>query len=236
MRVLIVSDIHANSWALEAILRDAGPVDFFLGAGDCVNYGPDPRGAVELLRRQNAIVVRGNHDHAVAFGADPKASPTKQHLALALRDWTGARLGPAGVGWLSRLPLALTWECGGTRFLIVHATPLDPLFDYRLVPQASDTLLDEAFREVQADVAIVGHTHWPFLREHRGMQVVNPGSAGQPLDGDRRAAYALWEDGRIALCRAAYDQSGVVEALQCLPIAHSLIDELESMLRDGKMS
>lgn len=87
MRLLIISDIHANPWALSAVASDAGPVDAILCAGDFVNYGPDPAPVISWVRSQGVIAVRGNHDHAVAFNADPKASPTKQLLALAMRDW-----------------------------------------------------------------------------------------------------------------------------------------------------
>jgi predicted phosphodiesterase len=89
-KLLLVSDLHANPWALDAVLADAGAVDHVLCAGDLLNYGPEPRAALARVRSMNATVVQGNHDAAVARGSDPRASTAKQCLALAMRDWTRA--------------------------------------------------------------------------------------------------------------------------------------------------
>lgn len=250
MKVLIISDVHANLWALRAVIHDAGPVDYVLCAGDIVSYGPDPRATLDSLRATGVIAVRGNHDHAVAFGADPKASPAKQPLALAMRDWTRSQLQRADIAWLARLPLHLTWELAGTRFAVTHAMPRDPLYDYHLRPDASAEFIAEQTAGIDADMLVVGHTHWPLLREvgsnlqraispqrvTRGdLQIVNPGSVGQPLDGDSRAAYALWEDGEITLRRAEYDQMPVLAALGRLPIEPPLREGLASMLRLARL-
>lgn len=235
MRVLIISDTHANLWALNAIDRDAGAVDHILCAGDTVNYGPDPRGALKWLRERGAITVRGNHDHAIAFGADPKASPAKQPLALAMRDWTRSQLTATDLTWLARLPVSATWEIGGCRFALVHGTPIDPLYDYRLTPATSNGHLDELTGEVRADVLVVGHTHLPLLRRSRNVRVVNPGSVGQPLDGDNRASYALWEEGEVALHRVAYDHADMVNAIGSLPLPALFLDDLANMLRNARL-
>ena len=235
MRILIISDVHANPWALHAAARDAGPIDYIVSAGDTVSYGPDSRSTVAWLRERGVLAARGNHDHAVAFGADPKASSAKQPLALAMPDWTRSQLEPADIGWLARLPLHLTWEVGGVRFAVVHATPRDPLYDYQLQPDASETVLDEITAEIHADVLVVGHTHCPLLRRRGNLQIVNPGSVGQPLDGDPRAAYAVWENGKIALRRAAYDPSAALAAIGRLPIHPSLREALADTLRFGRL-
>lgn len=235
MKVLIISDVHANLWALRAVVHDAGAVDYLLCAGDAVSYGPDPRATLDTLRAQGVIAVRGNHDHAVATGADPKASPAKQPLALAMRDWTRSQLQPADIAWLARLPLRLTWELAGSRFAATHATPRDPLYDYQLRPDASPDFIGELTAGIDADVLVVGHTHWPLAHAHGSLQVVNPGSVGQPLDGDPRAAYALWEDGRITLRRAEYDQMPVLAALGRLPLEPALREALGNMLRRARL-
>ena len=235
MRILIVSDLHANPWALRAVEADAGRFDHVLCAGDLVNYGPDPAGAVAWVRRHEAIAVRGNHDHAVAFRADPKASPAKQPIALAMRDWTRGELPPADRTFLARLPLQLLWEVGGARIALTHATPLDALYDYRLKPDAADALVEEATAETKADLLVLGHTHLPYARAARGLMVVNPGSAGQPLDGDPRAAYAIWEDGRVELRRAEYDHAPLIAALERLPLDAPLRGELVRMARTARL-
>jgi putative phosphoesterase len=235
MRILIVSDIHANPWALKAVEHDAGAVDHVICAGDTVNYGPDPRGVLSWLRERGAITVRGNHDNAIAFGVDPKASPAKQPLALVMRDWTRTQLDSADLTWLARLPTSATWEIGGCRFVLVHGTPCDPLYDYRLTPATSNGHLDELTAGVQANVLVVGHTHLPLLRRSRNMHVLNPGSVGQPLDGDNRASYAVWEDGVAMLRRVAYDQADVIGAVRALPLPASFLDDLVNMLRNARL-
>lgn len=235
MKVLIISDVHANPWALQAVLQDAGAVDHVLCAGDTVSYGPDPRATLDSLRVLGVIAVRGNHDHAVAFGADPKASPSKQPLALAMRDWTRSQLESSDIAWLARLPLRLVWEAGGSRFAVVHATPRDPLYDYHLRPDAPAEFIAELTAGIDADVLVAGHTHWPLLRACGALQVVNPGSVGQSLDGDPRAAYAVWKDGRISLHRVEYDQAAALAAIRRLPLASALCDALGRMLRLARL-
>jgi len=236
MKVLIISDVHANPWALRAVVHDAGPVDYVLCAGDIVSYGPDPRATLDAVRKQGVVAVRGNHDHAVASGADPKASPAKQRLALAMRDWTRSQLEPADIAWLVRLPLRLMWEISGTRFAVAHATPRDPLYDYRLRPDAAESFVRETAAGIDAEVLVVGHTHWPLLRTCGGLQIVNPGSVGQPLDGDPRAAYAMWEDGQVTLRRIEYDQSAALAGLAGLSIESPLRAGLGNMLRLARLA
>lgn len=231
MKVLIISDVHANPWALEAVLHAVGAVDHVLCAGDLVNYGPRPQAVLQQLRKQPTIAVRGNHDHAVAHGADPRASPAKQPLALALRDWTRGQLNPADLQWLATLPLRQNCEVAGARFTVVHATPADPLYDYRLRPDSPDALLEQLTTGIHADVLVVGHTHWPLRRTVGTLQVVNPGSVGQPLDGDPRASYATWDDGRITVHRVAYDLTPVLTALDAMPADRACRSSVARVLR-----
>lgn len=110
MSLLIVSDIHANPWALDAVLKDAGPVEHVLFAGDAVNYGPDPQSVIARLRTLGAIGVCGNHDQAVAWSTDPRASASKQAIALSMRDWTRTQLDAADIAWRSS-PSASSGRC-----------------------------------------------------------------------------------------------------------------------------
>lgn len=217
MRGLLISDIHANPWALRAVEQQAGVVDFILCAGDCVNYGPAPWEVIDWLRDRQAWVVQGNHDYAVVTGDDPRASSAKQPIALAMRDWTKHHLRPDHINYLASRPKTRVAEFGGTQFRIIHGTPFGPLYDYRLTPQISDAELDAMLAGMNADVLVVGHTHLPLIRQRHTVCVVNPGSVGQPLDGDPRAAYAIYEDGQIRLERAAYEQRPILDAIDHLP-------------------
>lgn len=234
MRVLILSDVHANPWALRAIEADAGDVDRVIFAGDAVNFGPDPAACIRWLDAHGATRVRGNHDHAVAFAVPPRSAPSKRALALVMRDWTRGQLSPEEIGWLIALPKTAAFEIAGARFSLVHGTPLDPLYDYRLQPGISEDLLEELVGSIVADFLIVGHTHLPLLRSHKSLRILNPGSAGQPLDGDPRAAYAIWRDGAIELRRVAYDQRELIVALGALPLSKSHTDDLIYILQRGR--
>ncbi|MCS7195318.1 MAG: metallophosphatase family protein [Meiothermus sp.] len=218
MRLLLLSDIHANPWALEAIERQVGRVDGVLFAGDAVNYGPEPGAVLDWLLERRAVGVRGNHDQAVAFGTDPQATPAKAALARKLANWAREQLSSGQVAYLRSLPLHLIWEALGLRVELVHATPHDPLYDYRLRPETDETLLAELCAGSKAPLLLVGHTHLPLLRQAGKLRVVNPGSAGQPLDGDPRAAYALLEGEALQLRRAEYDRAPLFRALQRLPL------------------
>ncbi|HEY3245124.1 MAG TPA: metallophosphoesterase family protein [Phycisphaerae bacterium] len=235
MRILMLSDIHANPWAFDAVLGDAGTVDHLLFAGDAVNYGPDPRAVIARLQKRGAISVRGNHDHAVAYVADPRASAAKQSLALAMRDWTRAQLDAGQRTWLARLPLHLIWEIGGVRMALYHGTPHGPLFDYEFVPNLPPRRVKELVCGVEADLLVLGHTHLPFVRPCGHLTIVNPGSVGQPLDGDPRAAYAVWQDGHITLGRVAYDVDAAADALDQTELRPEQRDALSATLRTGRM-
>ena len=115
-------------------------------------------------------------------------------MALAMREWTRRRLGDAESGVPMSLLLQLPCEIAGVRFLVVHATPLEPhATTTASSPDRSGGRWMRSSREVDAEVLVVGHTHLPLLMQHGQVQIVNPGSVEQPLDGDPRAAYALWE-------------------------------------------
>jgi putative phosphoesterase len=236
MRILLISDLHANPWALRAVEEDAGPVDHILCAGDTVNYGPRPGAAWERLCELGALSVRGNHDHAVGWGADPRASPAKQPLALAMRDWTRQQLSEATLAQLRSLELSLVRDYGGCRFMVLHGTPVDPLYDYRLTPKISEPLLAQLLQGVKADVLVVGHTHLPLLRSQHGCTILNPGSVGQPLDGDYRASYALWRDGEVLLRRTEYDRVAATQALAQLPLNFALSAALQRTLWRGSIA
>ena len=119
---------------------------------------------------------------------------------------------------------------------MTHATPIDPLYDYRLTPRGCDAILDDVADKVQADVLVVGHTHFPLIRRHGSLQIVNPGSLGQPLDGDVRAPYVLWEDGVVRRRRVEYDPEPMVCALRQLPVDAAVRDDLVAMLQQASIS
>jgi len=228
LRVLIISDVHANLEALKALSENG---DQLWVLGDLVNYGPDPAAVIELVRRMATVVVRGNHDHAVGFDEDPRCSPRFRRMAEETRRYTLSVLSQADRRFLRELPVTATCQIGGVRFHLSHALPSDPLYPY--CGPDSERWVQEAER-LETDVLLTGHTHLPFVREISGRLVVNPGSLGQAKHGRPEACYAVWEDGRIELHSVPYQVEDSVEKIRALPLSAEVREDLIAVLRGGR--
>ena len=203
MRVLVISDIHANLTALEAVLDDAGAYESVWCLGDLVGYGPDPNECVELIQSvPNLHCLIGNHDHA-ALGMIP-ISRFNQDAQTGIK-WTMDALTEENRDYLKSLPAIITID----NFTLAHGSPREPIWEYILDVH----LADVNFAFVNSDFCLVGHSHLPliFYRDnHRAYtmpisipedepfslkprMILNPGSVGQPRDLDPRAAYAILE-------------------------------------------
>ena len=236
MRTLVLGDIHSNWWALEAVAADAGRVDAVLCTGDLVDYGPAPRACVEWVRRHADRTVRGNHDHAVAQCVPAVGDTGLRAVAAAARDRQRAELGPEELRYLARLPVCDGFAHDGRGALMVHGSPRDPLDDYAPADPAG---WRDRLDGVTADLLLVGHTHTPYVlhAERPGggaVTVVNPGSVGQPRDGDPRASYAVIEDGAVSLRRVAYDVRPAVAALRACGLPPEAFRTAEALLRTGR--
>jgi len=222
VRILIVSDIHANLAALEAVLRDAQmgrAMDAVWCLGDTVGYGPQPGECIQRLTAMRAVWVAGNHERAATGAMSTEYfNPDAARAAL----WTRSRLTPDEQRQLDALPEVINE--GG--FTLVHGTLRDPVWEYLHTEEIALAHLDLQ----KTAFGLVGHTHiplaayqhpdWPQrcelrrLRQgdvvrlpERGKVVLNPGSVGQPRDGDPRAAYAVYdtESGEVFFQRVDYD-------------------------------
>ena len=215
MRVAVLSDIHSNIVALDAVLSHAGEVDAIWHLGDVVGYGPEPDAVVARLHERAATGVRGNHDAAAIGGREIEWFNPE---ARAAAEWTRDTMSAASRAWLSALPERRIVE----DMLLVHGSPRDPLREYVTDRAAAEDNM--AVQETQH--ALHGHTHVPVawmatpdrvaLIQPRGSDaialgvyrtLINPGSVGQPRDGDARASYMVLdqEAGRVTWHRVAYD-------------------------------
>jgi len=227
MKIAIISDIHGNLDALQAF---AESYDELWVLGDQVNFGPQPREVVEIIRDRADIAIQGNHDHAVGFDDDSRWTPKFRAMAEATRRHTSAELNDGQKRYLRELPLTVQAERGGTRFQLVHATPSNPHYGYLL---ADDDGWAAELESVDADVLFVGHTHTPFIRKIGNKTVVNPGSIGQPRRGKPRPSYAVWEDGVLELRSYDYPIEMTVAKLQKLGHPPEVETELIRILREG---
>jgi putative phosphoesterase len=227
MRVLIISDLHANLEALSALRSD---FDQLWVLGDLVNYGPNPAEVIEFVCEKGAMVVRGNHDHSVGFDEDPRCSARFRAMAEETMRYTRSVLNEEYRKYLRNLPLKATMAVEGIHFLMCHAVPSDPLFEYRRA-ESPLWLADEVGSGI--NIELVGHTHVPFRRFLETRLVVNPGSVGQPKHGRAEACYAIWQDGMISLESVAYDVEQTVEKLRRLSFSARVFEDLAFVLRNG---
>jgi putative phosphoesterase len=226
MRILIVSDLHANLEAIRSLPED---YDELWVLGDLVNYGPNPREAIDFVKRHAALIVRGNHDQAAGYDEDPRCSARFRRMAEETGRYTRAAITEDECDYLRRLPLVAERTVAGVRFSLCHAVP-DSLYEYR--PPNSPAWEAELAR-ARGDVLLVGHTHLPFHRESGGRAVLNPGSVGQPKHGAARACYAVWEDGELRLESVEYPVEQTVEKIRGLPVSEEVRRDLISTLRTG---
>jgi putative phosphoesterase len=230
MRLLVVSDIHANWPALQAIREES---DAVVCLGDIVSYGPFPRECVAWVRERAAHVIRGNHDTALSHGSDPGAAAHKRHLALATLEHHRRLLSVDEAAWLRDLPTEASFRMDDYRFRAFHATPTDHLYSYRITPDLDDEELKKEVADVRADIVLLGHTHLPMSRGAWTKVVLNPGSVGQPLDGDPRASYAVIEDGMAEIRRVEYDIEATAAGIKTMGITGDAAEALSRIFRTG---
>jgi putative phosphoesterase len=227
MRILLLADIHANWPALQAITE---PHDVCVCLGDLVDYALDPAPCIDWVRRNSHYTVRGNHDHGVAQDIRVSARNGYKYLSGVTRMLTRERLGDDDRRFLSHLPVTRMATLDDTRFLFVHATPRDPLDEYA---PADPEFWERRLADVDADVVCVGHTHQPYVLEVGDKLVINPGSVGQPRDGDPRAAYAVIEDNHVELKRVDYPVEDTVRGILESSLPDDAKEHLVDIFRNG---
>lgn len=207
MLIALISDIHSNFEALQAVWKKIKHADVILCIGDLVGYGASPDEVVEFVRDQmkkrTFLCVRGNHDNAIAFGADWHFNP---YARQAVR-WHQRIMKSENLEFLRKLPVRQIFtDDTGRSYLIIHGSPRAPLDEY-LFPWLPDSEFRAVLSYVRQDDLLLGHTHMPMLVEIGERRIINPGAVGQPRDGDWRAAYAIidTETSEITFKRVEYD-------------------------------
>jgi putative phosphoesterase len=228
MRILLIADIHANWPALRQVAAE--PHDVCLCLGDLVDYGAEPGPCVQWVRQNCQHAVRGNHDHGAAQNVLIPARTGFKHLTALTRVLTRERLSESDLRYLGRLPVSRMVTLENTRFLLVHASPRDPLDEYA---PADPEFWARRLQNVEADVVCVGHTHQPYVLEVGNKLVINPGSVGQPRDGDPRASFAILENFKVALRRIEYPVEETVAAVQASSLPELAKEQLSEVFRAG---
>lgn len=253
MNAAILSDIHANITALNAVLDDVerkGGVDEVWCLGDIVDYGPDPGECIDLIKKKCHFCVAGNHDYAAIGRISTRFFNPD---AAAANRWTARRLTAQDINFLENLPLKIERD----DFTLVHGSPRDPVWEYILSPiEAEENLAYFSTR-----YCLIGHSHIPLLFEcdlHCTLTeltprsaltgrpgrssppvnviklgdkrlIINPGGLGQPRDYDPRAAYAIYNSaaGTLTLYRVEYDIRSVQDRMKKAGLPERLVRRLE---------
>ncbi len=231
MRILVLADIHGNWPALQAVAAES--YDVCLCAGDLVDYALEPGPCIAWAREKVQHVVRGNHDHGAAQNVVIQGRSGFKYLTGITRPLTRERLNAQELRYLSALPVTRQVTLDNTRYLLVHATPRDPLDEYAL---PDPEFWARRLQNVEADVVCVGHTHQPYVLEVGDKLVINPGSVGQPRDGDPRASYAVIEDYTVDLKRVEYNIEDTLGVIQASSLPDDAKDLLAEILRTGAAS
>ena len=226
MKVVIISDVHAN---LEALMSLTSDYDYLLCAGDLVDYGPDPNGVLDFVRKHANVIVRGNHDQAAGYKVDCGCSYVMKELSAATRQLVWQALSNDDIEYLKQLPLEHELALGGHLFYLTHAVPGD-LYRY-LEKDISDEDLRGMLKATSAQVIIWGHTHKPWIRKLDERLIINPGSLGQPRDGNPQCSYAVWEDGEATIIRRDYDRKTTIRKLKQSPLKSQHQEQLINILQ-----
>jgi putative phosphoesterase len=221
MKIGLIADIHSNAVALEAVLKNMGDVDAILCAGDIVGYGPYPNETIALLKKCNVKCVMGEHDRAAITGDTEWFNGV---TADTLR-WTIKHLTNDSLNFIKSLPDHI--ELDG--MTVYHGNPgsmKDLIIEYE--PEK----LCSVFSSVDHKVFTYGHTHIPLIKECGDKIILNPGSVGQPRDGNNEASYAVWdtETRTFELRRVKYDLKQVQDKI----LAEGLPDLMAERLTYGK--
>ncbi|WP_456482858.1 metallophosphoesterase family protein [Methanopyrus kandleri] len=205
VEIAVISDVHSNLEALKRVLREVRSADMLVCCGDIVGYGPRPVECVDIVRERCDRCVMGNHDYGVVTG-DVAYFNIAARIAV---EWTRRQLDEDRREFLAKLPKTERFEVEGVSFFLVHGSPRDPIWEY-VFPHTPRQLLEKLVDKAGTDVLIMGHTHVPMYDEVNGSYVLNPGSVGQPRDGDPRAAFGILEvsNGRVVswdVHRVAYN-------------------------------
>ena len=217
MRVAVISDIHGNSIALEAVLEDLSQqasVDHLVIAGDLCLNGPCPAQVLAMVRKLGCPVIQGNVDAEVVNDGTDKGGKKRTTGA-----WTREQIGYEGIHYLANLPTShLIANPAGSDLFIVHANPLNQ--EEAIFPNAPDSTLERLLGSLAANVGALafGHLHIAYTRIWRHLLLVDVGSCGIPRDEDLRAAYGIlsWENNgwKAEIRRVTYDVKAVVKQIK----------------------
>jgi len=206
MKLGIISDVHSNLIALKKVLSELKDVGMIIHAGDIVGYNPYPNEVVKIFREKNIFSILGNHDRAVITGDTSGFNP----FAAESVHWTRNALSDENLSFLKTLKKREKIKIGKTNIAVIHGSPWDD-DGYVYENGLSSLFLDE----VNADILVYGHTHVPCLKRFSNGIIINPGSVGQPRDGNPKACFCILDPDKKSaeIKRIDYDINTVMQKI-----------------------
>jgi putative phosphoesterase len=225
MKIGILADIHGNTVALLTVLRflKREKVDRVLCAGDIIGYYPYFNEAIELVRENRIETIKGNHEAYVLGEIIVENLDLRERYLL---DYTQKVITRENHNFLSELRDELRFNVSDVSILMVHGSPFNDKLTEYIYP---DFARFDKFQMIDADVIIMGHTHYPFIKKNGDKLLINPGSCGQPRDYDPRASCVVWDVDRheISIERLTYDVGKVIKDLEDFGISREERDILK---------
>jgi putative phosphoesterase len=233
-RVAVITDIHANLPALDAVLEfiDGEDIDQVLCGGDLVGYGPHPNEVCALIEVRGIPTIYGNYDYATARDLeDCGCAYVNRHdreIGQQSVDWTLAHTNQSAKDFMRELPFDLRFELGSKRVRLVHGSPRK-VNEYLFEDKPARTF-ERIAADADCDVLVFGHTHKPWVHRYGGVLFVNCGSVGKPKDGDPRAAFAVLsangDEVEVTIQRVAYSAERVAGEVRDAGLPGELADKL----------
>jgi putative phosphoesterase len=221
MKLAIVADIHSNLQALKAVMREieGAKIDQVVCAGDIVGYGANPNECCQIVGDAAAHAVLGNHE----ISALTKDTTGMNPHAAAASQWTASALEEGFQEFLRSLEIESKFEAGDMKVAMYHGS-VESATEYVF----EDEISEDIVRSSGGDLLILGHTHVPYVKDFGSMMAINPGSVGQPRDGDPRASFAVLDTNRrsCTVRRVGYDIGGASEAILAAGLPRLLADRL----------
>ncbi len=225
MLIGLISDVHSNSIALESVISKLTKlnVNLILHAGDIVGYNPYPDETIELFKKNKIVSILGNHDRALITGNTSDFNP----YAAAAIEWTRNSVSKESLDYILGLKDTLSIEVESKRITMFHESP-NGFNEYIFPDDATPDLLSY----IKGNFLVLGHTHIPFIMDSERGIIMNPGSVGQPRDGNPDASFAIYNtvEREIELRRTEYDIEKVIEDM----LAEHLPEVLAFRLRRGQ--
>jgi len=223
VKIGLISDIHSNAPALEVILEhlEGAGVDTIIHAGDLIGYNPYPNEVVQMLKRSRVRGIKGNHE-VILLTMDTRRANIPAEMAIR---WTDEVLSGESREYIANLDDSIGVELGDLTMAVHHGSPSD-VFEYIHAIDATSELLEDA----NANILVLGHTHRPFDRTVKAGLIVNPGSVGQPRDGNWMTSCTILnpEKMEIERVRLPYDVEAVVSKIEEVGLHPALAERLRS--------